>query len=220
MDLKSFGNKNALVKYTVDHSLRLTDAQKALNAATLKLPRHAMLGAPEALQLNANLIRAIGGKKVLDVGVYTGASTLSAALALPPDGEVHAMDIDEENMKVGKPFWEQDGVAHKIHVHIGAASATLQRFIDEGQAGTFDFTFIDADKVNYTQYLEQCLVLVRGGGIIAFDNTLWKCAVLDPSDQKPDTVALRKLNEKLKDDPRIDLSFFNVDDGLSLCFVK
>ncbi|XP_045133019.1 uncharacterized protein LOC123517138 isoform X2 [Portunus trituberculatus] len=218
--LKSYDSKDPLVKYTADHSLRFTEAQKNLMELTFKLPKYYMLGAPEVLQLNANLIRTMGGKKVLDVGVYTGASALSAALALPPDGEVHALDLTDENVNLGRKFWSEDGVADKIHVHIGPATDTLQQFIDEGQAGTFDFAFIDADKPNFDRYYEQCLVLVRRGGIIAFDNTVLNGRVLDPDDQKPDAVAVRKLNKKLRDDQRIYLSFLKIGDGLSLCFIK
>lgn len=218
--LKSYSSKDPLVKYTVDNSLRLTDAQKKLMEATLKRPRYQMLGAPEVLQLNSNLIKAIGGKKVLDVGVFTGASTLAAALALPPDGEVHAFDINEENVNIGKPFWREAGVENMIRLHIGPAKNSLQKLLDEGHAGTFDFAFIDADKTGYDGYYEQCLVLLRRGGIIAFDNTLFNGRVLDHNNQEPNTVAIRKLNEKLKDDQRINLSFLNVGDGLSLCFIR
>lgn len=120
----------------------------------------------------------------------------------------------------GRKFWSEDGVADKIHVHIGPATDTLQRFIDEGQAGTFDFAFIDADKPNFDRYYEQCLVLLRHGGIIAFDNTVLNGRILDPDDQKPDALAVRKLNKKLLDDQRINLSFLKIGDGLSLCFIK
>ncbi|XP_045132083.1 probable caffeoyl-CoA O-methyltransferase 2 isoform X2 [Portunus trituberculatus] len=218
--VKSYSSEDPLLKYTVDHSLRLTDVQKRLNEVTFKHSRYQMLGAPEVLQLNANLIQAIGGKKVLDVGVFTGASSLSAALALPPDGEVHALDITEEYPSIGKPFWAEAGVADKIHLHIAPAGQTLQRLIDEGHAGSFDFAFIDADKPGYDDYYEKCLVLLRRGGIISFDNTVQAGRVIDPDDQKPATVAIRKLNEKLRDDQRINLSFLKIADGLTLCFIK
>lgn len=120
----------------------------------------------------------------------------------------------------GKPYWEEAGVLNKINLHIAPAATTLQKFINEGEAGTFDFAFIDADKGSYDRYYEQCLVLLRPGGVVAFDNTLWDGAVIDPADQTPDTVALRKLNEKLKDDQRINISFLKIGDGLSLCFKK
>lgn len=217
---KSFISEDPLVKYTVDHSLRLTDVQKRLNEATFKISESKMLGAPEVLQLNANLMQAIGAKKVLDVGVFTGASSLAAALALPPGGEVHALDVSEEFTNIGKPFWAEAGVADKIRLHIAPASQTLQRLIDEGHTGTFDFAFIDADKPGYDDYYEKCLVLLRRGGIISFDNTLQSGRVIDPDNQMPDTLAIKKLNKKLRDDQRINLSFLKIADGLTLCFIK
>nr|AFC17961.1 O-methyltransferase [Penaeus vannamei] len=218
--MKSYYDADPLVQYCVKNSLRLTDVQKRLNDVTLQHSRAAMLGAPEVLQLNSNIMQAIGAKKVLDIGVFTGASSLSAALALPPEGKVHALDISEEYTNIGKPFWEESGVADKIRLHIAPAAETLQKFVDGGEAGTFDYAFIDADKTNYDRYYELCLTLLRPGGVIAFDNTLWDGAVIDPADQTPDTVALRKLNEKLKDDQRINISFLKIGDGLSLCFKK
>ncbi|XP_064093713.1 probable caffeoyl-CoA O-methyltransferase 2 [Macrobrachium nipponense] len=218
--LKSFENTDPLVKYTIEHSIRQTDVQKKLSEETLKMKMGAMLGAPEVLQLNQNLIRAIGGKKVLDVGVFTGASTLSAALALPEDGEVHALDTSMEFTDIGKRYWEEAGVAHKVHLHIDPASETLQRLIDAGQRETFDFAFIDADKENYDNYYEQCLVLIKSGGIIAFDNTLQSGRVIDAEANRPNIVAIRKLNEKLRDDSRINISFLKIGDGLTLCFKK
>ncbi|KAK8718576.1 hypothetical protein OTU49_014635, partial [Cherax quadricarinatus] len=119
-----------------------------------------------------------------------------------------------------RKYWEEAGVSHKIQLHIAAAADTLQRFIDEGQAGTFDYVFIDADKVNYDRYFEQCLVLVRSGGIVSFDNTLRSGKVLDPEDQTHDTLAIRNLNVKLRDDNRINISFLNIGDGFTLCFKK
>nr|AAZ66373.1 O-methyltransferase [Penaeus chinensis] len=218
--LKSYDNTDPLVQYCVNHSLRLTDVQKRLNDATLQHRRAAMLGAPEVLQLNANIMQAIGAKKVLDIGVFTGASSLSAALALPPNGKVYALDISEEFTNIGKPYWEEAGVSNKISLHIAPAAETLQKFIDAGEAGTFDYAFIDADKESYDRYYELCLILLRPGGVIAFDNTLWDGAVIDPTDQKPGTLAIRKMNEKLKDDQRINISFLRIGDGLSLCFKK
>ncbi|XP_047474994.1 probable caffeoyl-CoA O-methyltransferase 2 isoform X2 [Penaeus chinensis] len=218
--MKSYRNADPLVQYCVNHSLRLTDVQKRLNDVTLQHRRSSMLGAPEVLQLNANIMQAIGAKKVLDIGVFTGASSLSAALALPPDGKVHALDISEEFTNIGKPFWEEAGVINKISLHIAPAAETLQKFIDAGEAGTFDYAFIDADKESYDRYYELCLILLRSGGVIAFDNTLWDGTVIDPNDQTPDTLAIRKINEKLKDDQRINISFLKIGDGLSLCFKK
>ncbi|XP_071532912.1 probable caffeoyl-CoA O-methyltransferase 2 [Panulirus ornatus] len=217
---KSYLTTDPLVKYVTEHSIRHTDVQKRLMEETQKHRSVGMMGAPEVLQLNANLIQAIGAKKVLDVGVFTGASALAAALVLPADGQVHALDVSKEYTDIGKSFWRDAGVSDKIEVHIAPAADTLQKFIDEGQAGTFDFAFIDADKGSYDLYYEQCLLLLRRGGIISFDNTLWSGSVIDESNQTPDTVAIRNLNKKLKDDHRINISFLSIADGLTLCFVK
>ncbi|KAK4307976.1 hypothetical protein Pmani_020302 [Petrolisthes manimaculis] len=209
---RSFPSTDPKVKYTVDHSIRYTDVQKRLIEETLKHTESGMLSSPDSLQLIANLIQAIGAKKVLDVGVFTGVSSLSAALSLPQDGVVHALDINEDYTAIAKKYWDEAGVSDKIKLHIAPAADTLQKFIDEGQTGTFDFAFIDADKISYWRYYELCLVLVRRGGIIAFDNTLWNGRVTDPNDQTQSTVALRTLNEKLRDDQRINISFLNIGD--------
>ncbi|XP_076043497.1 putative caffeoyl-CoA O-methyltransferase 1 [Oratosquilla oratoria] len=206
--------------YVRENSIRMTDVQKKLQDETLKHHRSVMMGDADVTQLMGNLIRSIGATKVLDIGVFTGVSALSAALALPPQGKVHALDINMDYIKIGQPFWKEAGVGEKIDVHIGPASETLQKFIDEGQAGTFDFAFIDADKVGYLQYYEQCLVLLRVGGIIAVDNTLWGGSVIDPEDNTPDTVAIRKFNAFVHKDDRIGLSFLKISDGLTLCFKK
>ncbi|CAL4142057.1 unnamed protein product, partial [Meganyctiphanes norvegica] len=153
---KSYHNDDPIVQYTTERSIRMTDVQKRLKEETLKHPRGRMMGAPEVVQLNTNIMQAIGAKKVLDVGVFTGVSSLAAALAIPSDGKVYALDINDDFVKVGKPFWEEAGVAQKIHVHLAPATESLQKFIDNGESGTFDFAFIDADKSNYDTYHEQC----------------------------------------------------------------
>jgi len=217
---KSYHNDDPIVAYTTERSIRMTDVQLRLKEETLKHPRSRMMGAPEVVQLNTNIMQAIGAKKVLDVGVFTGVSSLAAALALPPDGKVYALDINDDFVNVGKPFWEEAGVSNKIQLHLAPATETLQKFIDNGESGTFDFAFIDADKPNYLNYHELCLKLLRPGGVIAFDNTLWSGNVIDETDQSEDTVALRKLNDKLKDDMRCNISFLNIGDGLTLLFKK
>ncbi|KAG7174106.1 caffeoyl-CoA O-methyltransferase 2-like 1 [Homarus americanus] len=199
-----------------------TDVQIRLMKDTLKHPKGFMLGAPEILQLNSNIMQTIRAKKVLDIGVFTGASALAAALALPPDhgGQVHGLDNNEEYTNMAKKYWSEAGVSDKIHLHIGDATDTLQKFIDEGQAGSYDFAFVDADKNDYNRYFEQCLVLVRSGGIISFDNTLWRGSVLDPQNQSDFTVAVREFNLKVKDDKRVNISFLKIGDGLTICFKK
>ncbi|CAL4074475.1 unnamed protein product [Meganyctiphanes norvegica] len=215
-----YSDADPIVQYVTERSIRMTDVQKKLKEETLKHPRSRMMGAPEVVQLNTNIMHAIGAKKVLDVGVFTGVSALAAALAIPSDGKVFALDINDDFVKVGKPFWKEAGVAHKIHLHLAPATESLQKFIDNGESGTFDFAFIDADKLNYDNYHELCLKLMRPGGVIAFDNTLRSGAVIDETDQSENVVAMRKLNDKLRDDKRCNISFLNIGDGLTLLFKK
>ncbi|MFO0545804.1 MAG: O-methyltransferase, partial [Pseudanabaena sp.] len=167
-------------------------------------------------QLMALLIQLIGAKKTLEVGVFTGYSSLSVALALPEDGKVIACDVSEEYTSIARRYWEKAEVTHKIDLHIAPAIQTLDRLLTEGQANTFDFAFIDADKENYDGYYERSLQLVRQGGLIAIDNVLWSGRVIDPEFQDADTLAIRALNEKLHQDERISLSLLPVSDGLTL----
>jgi caffeoyl-CoA O-methyltransferase len=164
----------------------------------------------------ALLIQLIGAKKTLEVGVFTGYSSLSVALALPEDGKVIACDVSEEYTSIARRYWEKAEVTHKIDLHIAPAIQTLDRLLAEGQANTFDFAFIDADKENYDGYYERSLQLVRKGGLIAIDNVLWSGRVIDPEFQDADTLAIRALNEKLHQDQRISLSLLPVSDGLTL----
>ena len=167
-------------------------------------------------QFMAFLIGVLGAKRALEIGTFTGYSALSVAQALPADGTLIACDISTDYTDVGKPFWAEAGVAHKIDLRIGPGVATLDSLIAEGQADSFDFAFIDADKPAYDAYLERCLVLVRPGGVIGVDNVLWSGAVLDEADHSADTVALRKLNAKLHADARVDICLLPIGDGLTL----
>ena len=166
------------------------------------------------------LTRLIGAKKVLEVGVFTGYSALTVASALPEDGKLIACDVSTEWTSIGRKYWEEAGVAHKIDLRIAPAVETLDHLLAEGHAGTFDFAFIDADKPNYDAYYERILQLVRPNGLIAIDNTLWYGKVADHSVQDADTVALRNLNAKLCADPRVTLSVLPVGDGLSLALKR
>jgi predicted O-methyltransferase YrrM len=157
------------------------------------------------------LVQAIGARRCLEIGTYTGYSALAVALALPKDGRIICCDISEEWTAVGKPFWKKAGVEKKIDLRIGPALQTLK-----GLKGPFDFVFIDADKPNYLKYYEACLPLVRKNGIIAIDNTLWSGAVADPSQKDADTVALRQFNDALHADQRVVLSMLPLGDGVTL----
>jgi caffeoyl-CoA O-methyltransferase len=162
------------------------------------------------------LIKLIGAVKTLEVGVFTGYSSLCAALALPPHGRIMACDVSEEWTAVARRYWKEAGVDGKITLKLAPAVETLDALIVDGQAGTFDFAFIDADKENYDNYYERALKLVRKGGLIVFDNMLWYGKVADPSVQDAETVALRALNEKLHSDDRVFNSLIAVGDGMQL----
>ncbi|XP_040068951.1 catechol O-methyltransferase domain-containing protein 1-like isoform X2 [Ixodes scapularis] len=206
--------------YVWENSVSLHPAQWKLIKETLKLPKKIMMGDPSQLQLIQLLLKATGAKKYLDIGVFTGCSVLAAALALPPDGKVVGLDDCKEYVDIGRPFWKEAGVEHKIDIRIGNALEILDCAIADGQANTFDFVFIDADKKGYDDYYERCLQLVRRNGLIAFDNVLWDGKVYDAGDKSPDTVAIRRMNEKLKKDTRVDISMLTVGDGLTLALRK
>merc|ERR1711963_814313 len=187
--------------------------QQKLQQETLKLSNGRMLGAPEVLALNTLLVQSLAAKKVLDIGVFTGASSLAAALALPKDGEVIACDVSDTHSELAKRHWAEAGVADIIKLVVAPATETLDKLIKSGQENSFDFAFIDADKEGYDTYFEQCLKLIRKGGIIAFDNTLLGGAVVNADSQRPGVVAVRKLNEKIGKDARVRAVQMNIGDG-------
>jgi caffeoyl-CoA O-methyltransferase len=170
---------------------------------------------PEQGQFMALLVKLLGARRAIEIGVFTGYSALSVALALPDDGKLLACDISDDYTRVGRPFWEQAGVAHKIELKLAPARQTLDARLAAGEAGQHDFAFIDADKTSYDAYYERCLQLLRPGGLIAIDNTLWSGKVAQASSDA-DTVALQALNDKLHGDARIDLSLLPIGDGLTL----
>ncbi len=207
---------DALHDYLSSVSLREPDVLSRLREETAKMPQHNMQIGPEQGQFMALLIELTGASKCLEVGTFTGYSALAVALALPDDGRLIACDISEEFTARGKPFWEEAGVAGKIELRIGPALDTLDALIEGGETGTFDFAFIDADKVNYQGYFQRALDLARRGGLICVDNVLWNGAVADPSRDDEDTEAIRAFNAALTNDPRISLSMLPVGDGLTL----
>ena len=190
-----------------------------LRQETAQIPESVMQICPEQGALMANLIRLMSAKKTIEIGTFTGYSALAVALALPDDGKIVACDISEEWTSVGKKKWEQAGVGDKIDLRIAPALETLEGLMAEGQEGTFDFAFIDADKANYLDYYKMCLKLVRKGGVIAIDNVLWSGAVIQTDINDVDTVAIRELNDYLVHDERVALSMVPVGDGLTIAFV-
>ena len=206
---------DALYAYVLAHSLREHPAQAALREATQAHPHAGMQIGPEQGQFMALLVRLIGARRTIEVGVFTGYSALCVALALPDDGCVLACDVSDAYTSIGRPYWKQAGVAGKIDLQLGPALATLDARLAAGDANTFDFAFIDADKTAYDDYYERCLRLVRQGGLIAIDNVLWSGSVARPA-KTDDTAALQALNDKLHRDQRIDLSLLPIGDGLTL----
>jgi predicted O-methyltransferase YrrM len=205
-----------LLDYVIAHSVREHPAQTALREATRQHPHAMMQISPEQGQLMSLLVRLIGARRTIEIGVFTGYSALTVALALPDDGRLLACDISDEYTRIGRPFWQQAGVAHKIDLQLAPATQTLDARLAAGEAGHYDFAFIDADKRSYDGYLERCLQLLRPGGLIAIDNTLWGGDVARPAAADSDTAALQALNDKLFRDERIDVSLLPIGDGLTL----
>ena len=215
MTFQTLGSKH-LSDYLHSVSLREPEILTQLRQETAQHPMGKMQIAAEQGQFMALLVQLIGAKKTLDVGVFTGYSSLVVALALPPDGKAIACEKSEEYAAIARRWWQQAGVADKIDLHIAPAQETLARLLTTGQTNTFDFVFIDADKSNYDNYYEQALQLVRPGGLIAIDNVLWSGRVADPQVQDNRTKKIRAFNQKLHQDPRISLSLVPIGDGLTL----
>ena len=205
-----------LYAYLLDISLRELPVMRRLREETASMEQANMQIGPEQGQFMALLVELIGARSVLEVGTFTGYSALAMAAALPENGALVACDVSEEWTAIGRRYWEEAGVAHKIELRLAPALETLDALLAEGRAGTFDFAFIDADKEGYDAYYERALELVRLGGLIALDNTLWEGKVVDPAATDVDTEAIRAINAKLALDERVTLSLITVGDGLTL----
>ena len=203
-------------RYILEHSVREPEVLRELREETSKIRYSGMQISPDQGQFMGLLVELMGARRCLEIGTFTGYSSLAVALALPAEGSMICCDVSEEWTTVARRYWKRAGVAHKIELRIGSAVETLDALLASGEAGRFDFAFIDADKPRHDDYYERCMRLVRVGGLIAVDNSLWGGSVADASDRSADTSAIRALNEKLLRDERVTISLLALGDGLML----
>ena len=206
----------AVERYMAEVIARETPLQGRLRAETASLPQGGMQIGADQGAFFAMMVKLLGARRALEIGTFTGYSALAVAAALPPDGLLVACDVSDEWTRVARRYWQEAGLASRIDLSIGPADDTLAALLAEGGASSFDFAFIDADKAAYDGYYEACLQLVRPGGVIAVDNVLWSGAVADPEAHDADTDALRALNLKIRDDPRVEACLLTVGDGVML----
>lgn len=206
--------------YLLSVTIREPEVFKELRKETGTMEMARMQISPEQGQFMHLLVKLMNAKCTLEIGTFTGYSALWTALALPDYGTVVACDVNEEWTNIAKRYWKKAGLDEKIDLHIDPAEKTLQKFVDAGQEGQYDFAFIDADKTGYDTYYELCMKLVRSGGLIIFDNVLRGGRVIDDEANDDSTIAIRKLNEKLHKDDRIDLSMVPISDGLTLALKR
>jgi len=216
MSNKTFTLSDDLYAYLFQNSVREPDILRRLREETAKDSMARMQIAPEQGQFMQLLVRLMGARRYLEVGVFTGYSSLAVALALPAEGRIVACDVSDTWTKVARRYWTEAGVAEKVDLRLAPALQTLDGLIAGGGVGSFDFAFIDADKTSYGAYYERALTLIRVGGLIAVDNTLWEGRVANPKARDADTKAIRDFNRHLRDDRRVHLCLVPIGDGLSL----
>jgi predicted O-methyltransferase YrrM len=203
-------------QYILENSLREPEVLARLRAETSKQPHATMQIGPEQGQFMALLAKSINAKRCIEIGVFTGYSTLVVALALPKDGKIVACDVSEEWTSIGRRYRKEAGVDHRIDLRLQPALKTLDGLIAAGESGTYDYAFIDADKPNYDAYYERVLQLLRPGGLFLIDNVLWSGKVADPNANDPETMAFKKLNAKVHKDERVDASLLGIGDGVTV----
>lgn len=216
MSRSTLNMTDSLLDYIAEFGVREHPVQARCRQETGELEMAIMQISPEQGAFMQMLVRIMNAKRCIEVGVFTGYSSLSVALALPDDGHITALDVSEEWTAKARGYWKEAGVADKIDLCIAPATESLKTMIGDGEAGTYDFAFIDADKTSYDDYYEACLTLLRSGGLIAIDNVLWSGAVADRDKVDDNTVALRALNEKIHGDNRVDMGLAPIGDGVML----
>jgi predicted O-methyltransferase YrrM len=212
----SMGLPADLEQYLVKHGVREPELLARLRAETALIPQHNMQIAPEQGALLALLVELTGAKRCLEIGTFTGYSSLIVALAMPPDGTILCCDVSEEWTAVARRYWAQAGVADRVDLRLAPALETLDALLADGAEGTFDFAFVDARKSEYPDYHERVVRLLRSGGLAAYDNVLWGGAVADESKQDADTLAIRRLNDRLATDERVTIAMLPLADGVTL----
>jgi predicted O-methyltransferase YrrM len=220
MSNASIGLPPEIHAYLVRHGVREPDILRRLREETASIPQHNMQIAPEQGALMAILVQLSGARRAIELGTFTGYSSLAIALAMPPDGTIVCCDISDEWTSVARRYWGEAGVADRVDLRLAPALETLDALLVSGAAGTFDFAFIDADKRNYSEYHERIIQLLGSGGLALYDNVLWDGKVIDGSTTDPDTVGVRRLNERLATDERVTISMIPVADGLTLALKR
>ncbi|TLY48606.1 MAG: SAM-dependent methyltransferase [Gammaproteobacteria bacterium] len=216
MSNQTINLNDTLYQYMLSISLHEPDVLRSLRETTLKLSSHNMQIAPEQGQLMAFLIELINAEKTLEIGVYTGYSSLAVALALPETGKIIACDINTETSAIAQDFWQKAGIAYKIELRLAPAIETLDSLIKQNHSNSFDFIFIDADKNNYLNYYERSLTLLRPGGLMLVDNVLWSGRVADRHNHDKQTQAIREFNQVIYHDKNISICLIPIGDGLTL----
>lgn len=220
MKKRSLNLTDELYQYMLDISLKESEIAERLRDETKKMLVSALQSPPEESQFIALLLRLFNAKRIIEVGTFTGYTTLIMAQTIPSDGKIYACDISEKWTSIGRKYWEEAGVEEKIELNISPAIETLERLLSEGLANTFDFIFIDADKDHYVEYYEKARKLIRIGGLIAIDNVFWNGAVINDLNNGSDVLAIRKLNKIVLEEKDFDISTVPIGDGLTLALRK
>jgi predicted O-methyltransferase YrrM len=216
MSNTSIGVPEDLHEYLVAHGVREPDILRRLREETAALPQHDMQIAPEQGAFMALLVEILDARRCIELGTFTGYSSLVVTLAMPSDGQMVCCDVSEEWTSVARRYWAEAGVGDRVDLRLGPALETLDELLAGGAAGTFDFAFVDASKREYPDYHERIVRLLRQGGVVAYDNVFWAGDILDESKTDPDTLGVRRLNDRLAQDERVTISMIPVADGLTL----